>query len=105
MAKKPRSHVIVGMDKNSQLYRVDKDKTEPLGTLAEVFGVDTAKAPREMTELSLMGKSISLGFVFAYYLGLTGMLKHFGISYEVLSVGQRIDKGQFDSIIRLQDAK
>ncbi|WFG41751.1 DNA-directed RNA polymerase alpha chain [Salmonella phage MET_P1_082_240] len=105
VAKKPRSHVIVGMDKNSQLYRVDKDKTEPLGTLAEVFGVDTSKAPREMTELSLMGKSISLGFVFAYYLGLTGMLKHFGISYEVLSVGQRIDKGQFDSIIRLQDAK
>lgn len=105
VAKKPRSTVILAMDTKSQVYRVDKDKTEPLGTLAEILGVDISKAPREMTELSLMGKSLSLGFVFSYYLGLTGMLKNFNIGYEIIPVGQRVDKSQYDQIIRLQDAK
>ncbi|EIF4796226.1 hypothetical protein LFN83_004996, partial [Salmonella enterica subsp. enterica serovar Infantis] len=53
----------------------------------------------------LMGKSLSLGFIFSFYLGLQGMLKHFGIQYEIVPVGQRVDKSTYDSIIRLQDSK
>lgn len=95
----------VAMDEHSQLYTVNGDKIEPQGTLTEMLGIDSSKAPKEVTELSLMGKSISLGFVFSYYLGLTGMLKHFGVRYEVLPPGQRLDKTEYDMIIRLADAK
>ncbi|QXO09696.1 hypothetical protein pEaSNUABM11_00272 [Erwinia phage pEa_SNUABM_11] len=96
---------VLGMDSHSQVYRVKGDLMEPLGTLADALGIEQVKAPREVTELSIMGQSLSLGFVFSFYLGLTGMLKHFGIRYEVLPPGQRIDKTTFDSVIRLADAK
>lgn len=96
---------VLGMDSHSQVYRVKGDLMEPLGTLADTLGIEQVKAPREVTELSIMGQSLSLGFVFSFYLGLTGMLKHFGIRYEVLPPGQRVDKTTFDSVIRLADAK
>ncbi|ANZ49619.1 putative DNA-directed RNA polymerase beta subunit [Erwinia phage vB_EamM_Kwan] len=96
---------VLGMDEHSQVYRVKGDTVEPLGSLADTLGIDQVKAPREVSELSIMGQSLSLGFVFSFYLGLTGMLKHFGIRYEVLPPGQRVDKTTFDSVIRLADAK
>lgn len=52
-----------------------------------------------------MGKALSLGFIFAFYLGLTGMMRYFGIRFEILPPGQRIDKTTYDSIFRLSDAK
>lgn len=102
---KGRGGVTLGMDSHSQMYKVVGDKMEPLGTIAEVLEIDAVKSPREMTELSLMGKSLPLGFIFSFYLGMTGMFKHFGIRYEIIPAGQRIDKTSYDSIIRLADAK
>lgn len=95
----------VGMDKNSILYTVKGDKIDPMGRLAEVLGFDTTKAPSEISELSLMGKTIPLGFIFSYYLGLQGMLKHFKITHEIIPSGQRVDKLEYDLVIRLADAK
>jgi len=102
---KGRGGVMLGMDSHSQMYKVTGDKIEPQGTLAEVLSIDVSKTPREMTELSLMGKALSLGFVFSFYLGLTGMMRHFGIRYEILPPGQRIDKTVYDSVFRLSDTK
>ncbi|VFR10221.1 putative phage DNA-directed RNA polymerase beta subunit 2 [Salmonella phage SPFM1] len=45
-SKAPRENVIVGMDKNSQLYRVDKDKTGQLADADRVELVPVAKKPR-----------------------------------------------------------
>ncbi|VFR11151.1 putative DNA-directed RNA polymerase beta subunit 3 [Salmonella phage SPFM6] len=45
-SKAPREMTELSLMGNSQLYRVDKDKTEPLGTLAEVELVPVAKKPR-----------------------------------------------------------
>ncbi|ECF3006173.1 hypothetical protein E2H08_03350 [Salmonella enterica subsp. enterica serovar Enteritidis] len=96
---------LVAMDAQSQLYTVKGDKVEAQGSLTDMLGIDSAKAPKEVSELSVMGKAIPLGFVFSYYLGLTGMLKHFGVRYEVLPPGQRLDKSEYDMVIRLADAK
>lgn len=96
---------VVGMDKNSVLYTVKGDKIDPMGTIADALGIDTTKAPTEISELSLMGQTLPLGFIFAYYLGLQGMLKHFNVTHEIIPSGQRIDKTEFDMVIRLADAK
>ena len=102
---KGRGKAVLGMDNHSQLYKVVGDNIESLGTMSEFIGYDQSKKPREVTELSIMGKSLTLGFIFSYYLGLTGMLRHFGIQYEILPPGQRVDKSTYDTIIRLADAK
>lgn len=96
---------MMGMDNHSQVYRVKGDVMEPIGTLAAALNIDNVKSPREVSELSIMGQSLSLGFVFSFYFGLTGMLKQFGVRYEILPPGQRIDKTTYDSVIRLADSK
>ncbi|VFR12256.1 hypothetical protein SPFM10_00029 [Salmonella phage SPFM10] len=45
-SKAPREMTELSLMGKSISHRVDKDKTEPLGTLAEVFGVAVAKKPR-----------------------------------------------------------
>ncbi|VFR14556.1 putative phage DNA-directed RNA polymerase beta subunit 2 [Salmonella phage SPFM20] len=45
-AKAPREMTELSLMGKSISLGLDKDKTEPLGTLAEVFGVDTSKKPR-----------------------------------------------------------
>lgn len=105
---KGRNTVLV-MDKESQLFEVAKDKkTEeivPVGEMAEFLNLNQAKAPREMTELSIMGKSISVGFILSMYLGFTGMLRAIGATYEIVPPGQRVNNDDYHSVLRLADCK
>lgn len=101
---KGRSSVIV-MDKESQLFEVDKAGVEPVGSLADFLQLNTGKTPREMTELSLMGKSIPVGFILSMYLGFTGMLRSIGATYQIVSTGQRVNVDDYYLIVKLADCK
>ena len=99
-----RGHTLV-MGTNSEIYKFVNDNYEPLGKIETVLGIDTEKAPKEVSVLSVLGKSISLGFIFSYYFGLEGMFKYFNMRYSRLSSNERIDKKDYDLIIRLSDVK
>tara|TARA_Y100001956_G_scaffold9851_1_gene8645 strand:- start:7201 stop:11352 length:4152 start_codon:yes stop_codon:yes gene_type:complete len=102
---KGRNDMLV-MSETSVIYKYkDKDNIDFMGTIEEVLGIDTTKAPKELSELSILGKSLSLGFIFSYYLGMEGMFKHFGMRYSRLAANERIEKEDYDLIIRLSDAK
>lgn len=102
---KSRSSLLV-MSATSVIYKHNgNDDFELMGTLEEVLGIDTAKAPKELTELSILGKSLSLGFIFSYYMGMEGMFNHFGMRYSRLAANERIEKADYDMVIRLADAK
>ena len=98
-------HHIYEMDAASQVYRRTRTGLEPMGTLPEILGLDLTKAPREFTELSMMGKDIPLGLVFGYYLGLEGALKQFKVPYHVYEAAERITPHPSDIVIKLSDAK
>lgn len=96
---------VWAMDKKSNVYEVKDTVVTPRGTLTEVLSIDTEKAPREFSEISFMGKSVPLGLVFSYYLGLEGMLQEFKISYNIHPASERISVTDHDLVLRLSDAK
>lgn len=96
---------IIAMDMKSQLYKIEGEKVEAQDELLDFIGIDRSKEPFEVTCLGLMGKDISLGFIFSYYLGLRGMLEHFNIRFEIVAAGTRTTQTEADAVIRLADSK
>lgn len=96
---------VYEMDHASQVYRRTANKFEPVGTLPELLQLDLTRAPREFTELSMMGKSIPLGLIFGYYFGLEGALKLFKTPYRVYDAAERVVTQPTDLVVKLADAK
>ena len=92
-----------GMDKNNVIYKQTPKGTELVGTLPEILGLDTAKAPFEVATLTVSDKELSLGLVFSYYLGLEGMLKLFGVDYKLLDPNERIKPAPGEFVLKLTD--
>jgi hypothetical protein len=98
--------VVLGMDGENIVYKVAGKGVEAMGRMAEIFDVPGRdKSPKPFTQLSIMGKELSVGFIFCYYYGLAGMLDLFKMHYEILPAGKRLEKTDYDMVIRLADAK
>lgn len=97
--------VNLGMALDGTIYSLEGTELTDLGKLADVLGLDSSKEPRELTEVSMMGKAIPLGLVMAYYKGLEGMLKELSIRYEVVGANDRTGNVEGGTVIRLADAK
>lgn len=93
------------MDPFNMMYKEDGKGLTEVGTLAEVLGFDISKAPKEHSELSMMGKAIPTGLVIAYYYGLESALKEFGVDYRLAEAGERVKADEGDLIIPCRDGK
>lgn len=93
------------MDYGNTVFCKKKSGLEQLGNITEVLAIDTSKAPREYSELSMMGKGVPLAVVFGYYLGLEGLLKQFKIPYKLIEPGERVGKGTADFVIPMVNSK
>lgn len=96
---------LLVMDMSSTVYRKTKTGMDELGPITEVLNISTEKAPLEYTQLSMMGKPVPLCIVFAYYLGLDGLLKQFNIQHRVVEASERVAKGSCDYVIPCMNAK
>lgn len=94
-----------GMDAYSVIYKKTPSGIEEVGRITEVLGIDTDKSPKEFTELSMMGKSIPLAIIFAYYLGIENMLREFNVSYRTADASERVPKDEGDMVITMKDSK
>lgn len=93
------------MDYGNTIYRKESDKMVQLGNITEVLEIDTTKAPREYTELSMMGRAIPLAVIFGYYLGFEGLLKQFKIPYRMVEPSERVGKDSSDFVVPMVNAK
>lgn len=96
---------VLGMDKFGTVYRKAGKEFTELGKLTDVLAIDVTKAPREFTELSMMGKSIPLGVILSYYHGLEGMLTLFKVPYRTTEAGDRFTARPDELLIKLTDRK
>lgn len=94
----------MAMDSESIVYSVQGDKVEDLGKLDEIIGLPSAKAPREFSELSMMGKAIPLAIALCYLLGLEKALRLFGVQYRTLEPNVRYTAERFELVLKLSDA-
>lgn len=81
---KVKSYLIV--DKNDQLYIGKNGNLTYLGSIEEFIGIDKV-TPIDFAELKVMSKSVPVGIVLAYEVGLTKLINHFNIKTRIHHVG------------------
>ena len=96
---------IYGMDMLNNVYRKTNEEVVTVGTIGEVLQLPLEKAPREYTELSIMGKAIPLGVIFGYYLGIENTFKLFNVPYRIIEVTDRTPVQLDEFVIKTNDAK
>jgi len=68
------SHPVV-VDNNLALYRVENKELVVLGNIETVVGIEATNIPIEIAELAIFSKSITLGVVLSYYMGIKKLIK------------------------------
>ncbi len=89
--------VLVGMynryplvvDAYNTFYVMTNDGMEVIGTVHDLLGIDSQKAPLEIVEMGIANKTFPIGFVLAYHLGLSELIKYLGCEVNRLRRGER----------------
>lgn len=94
-----RDDAPILMDMNNTLYIND----EVLGDFPSLTGIDAAKAPLEIVEMSVSNKSIPIGLVLAYHMGLSGLLDLLGCEVTRFRRGERFALQSDEYALTFQD--
>lgn len=85
---------VLTMDEYGNLYSIPINNldSEPtlIGTMLSYLGIDESNCPVEYAQLSVFGKDIPLGFVLAYYMGLSGLLDALKVDVKRVPAGTRV---------------
>lgn len=76
---------------------------EPMGTIADLVGLDLSKAPLESVDVKVSGKDVPLGFILGYKLGFTALLEKLAIDYQAYPRGTRIAVQPEDYVLAFND--
>jgi hypothetical protein len=95
---------LVLVDQFDTLYAVKARGLEPLGKIEELLDLDITNAPMEMAELRVFNKTIPLGLVLSYYLGLERVIKSLKpSSFRRSPVGERLKLADGEYVVRFAD--
>lgn len=100
-----KGEAVYAMDPTSTVYKQTAKGMEELGTITDILDIDSSKRPYEFAELSLMGKSIPLAIIFAYYLGIERLLKLYKVPYQIVESTERGTAATDDIVIKMNDCK
>lgn len=80
------------MDKNSALYvGNDKGELKDFGTFESVLGLEAEKAPVDFAELKVLGRTIPIGIVLGYEMGLDKLMHLLKVVPRRVPAGTRVN--------------
>ena len=100
-----RAQRYIMVDRESAFYLVDSKNNQvtELGQIEDILGLNKDKAPAGMAEISIFGKTMSVGIALAYLLGLDGLLAMTGGKYRVVPLGTRVQMADDEFAIKFLD--
>lgn len=104
--------LVIAVNRDGRKYAIDdlgviteiskEGKKVTTGMLEELVGIE-GRPPVDMAELGIMGKTIPMGIVLGYHLGLDGLLKKLKVKPRWVPRGQRVEHGNDEFIIVFKD--
>lgn len=94
--------VPVLVDDNDMLYRLKDDVLETVGTFEQLLGLE-GRGPLETIELRILGKSLPIGVVLAYYLGFKSLLQLLNVPYRTVAGNERLYLADDEFALRFED--
>lgn len=97
---KSRKGLALVLDKNGMVYVGEAGNLRDLGTIEQFLGLEAEKAPVDFAELKVLGRSIPVGVVLGYEMGLERLMKLLGVTPRRVPAGQRanIDQSEFSLV-------
>lgn len=99
-----RGKKYVAVDRNNMFYLLDyAEGVEELGHIEDILGLQRDKAPVNMAEVSIFGKTMPIGMALAYLLGLEKLLELTKARYRVVPLGTRLQMSDDEYAIKFLD--
>ena len=90
--------VVVGRNrKTGGILIIDKhdvfhDGDKVIGSIYDILGISHKKTPVDLAVCRVLGKSVSLGLLFGYWIGLSALFRKLKVEVVTMKVRQRQDK-------------
>lgn len=79
------------IDKYDAIYETNGTNLDLRGTFESISKIDTLMAPVDCSEIKVFGKTISVGLILAYQMGLTKLVEFLKVSPRRVLAGQRLN--------------
>lgn len=96
---------VVVVDRTNLYHLLEGNKETFLGDLSETFGFNGKKKPAPFAETKIFGKSITVGMMLAYILGIEKLFAKLNIKYEVIDRTVRRQAQDNEIVIVFNDVK
>lgn len=106
VGKKGNDIVLVMDYKTNHIHEVNtKIKTErvDLGTIEDILGLPAAKKPVEVAEVDIFGKTIPVGFLLAYHVGLGNLMASVNVQPRRVKTGSSYNLQAHEFIVKFED--
>lgn len=80
--------ILIGSD--NALYKLVEGRVEELPSFEELVGIPVEKAPIDFVEVRVLGRTIPVGFILGYELGLTKLCRLLKVQPRIVPAGQRL---------------
>jgi len=101
-----KKSLLVLVDENDTFYYIKdvaKGDLEVLGKIEDILDLDRSKAPVDKAHINIFGKSIPLGFVLAYYIGIENLIDSLPDEVKKVPVGEKLNLVGDEYAIRFED--
>lgn len=98
-----KQHVLV-MDRSEQIYDYSANKA-PLGKIEGLLQLNTEKIPQAFSAIKILGDTISLGVMLAYYMGLKDLVAITRSQMEVYPPRKQVTKPECGAVLTFSDAR
>lgn len=106
VGKNLKKNSILIMAEDGTIFECATDKLNDfhnLGTFEKIMGMDISKAPTDMLEVNISGKTLPFVFVLGYYLGLGNLLKTINAQFDRYPKGTRVTIEDNQFAVRFKD--
>lgn len=104
VGKGPNS--LLWMDYDGNIYEADIElinKVQSLGTIEDLLGIDPNKIPVNAAMLRIFSKSIPIGVVLGYWLGLGNLLTTTKTKFRRVPKNARVNLEPWEFVVKFQD--
>jgi hypothetical protein len=95
---------LLVMDMGDKVYH-QRDLSTPIGDLPSLLQMDAAKVPVQFATVKVLGDTLALGPVMAYYLGFKGLLELSDTRFEVIGARKQTTMQADTIVLKLADCK
>ena len=93
------------MDYEDRLFTVEDNSYKELDNFYSILEIDESNAPIEYSSIRILKKTLPVGILLSYYLGLSNLLSLLNVQYELVDSNTKVQLDKNKYVIKFKDKK